>query len=271
MSVFGAQAQTATSTAPDAASQSGNAGQQAGSSAPGSASQGGSMGQQGSSPAPDQSGQGASMGQPGSSPAQDPASQGASMGQQGSSGTSGSTGTTSSEQMSGSSQGASATAAGATSAGAAKLSKSDEKILKGMAQANIDEIEAGKLAQTKSQNDEVKKFAQQMIDDHTKALNEAQQVAQEKGVTLPTGPDAKHKKAVASLEKLSGEAFDKAYMKNAGLNDHRMVLAQLQRDEKNAKDADVKGLATKMTPVVEQHLKAAEQISASKGGATAGK
>lgn len=251
MCAFGAQAQTAGKSTPDPASQSGNMDQQA--NVPDPASQSANPDQQAGRPAPD------------------PASQDSSMGQQGSSGMPGSAGTSSSEQMSGSSEGASSTAADAMSAAPAKLSKADEKILKGMAQANIDEIEAGKLAQSKSQNDEVKKFSQQMIDDHTKLLNDVQQVAQERGVTLPTGPDARHKKTVASLEKLSGEAFDKAYIKNAGVNDHRAVMTSLQRDEKNAKDADVKGLATKMTPVVEQHLKAAEQIGMAKSGTTAGK
>lgn len=52
----------------------------------------------------------------------------------------------------------------------APLSKGDEKIVMDMAQANMAEIESAKMAQGKTQNDQVKTFAQQMIDDHTKAL-----------------------------------------------------------------------------------------------------
>ncbi len=164
----------------------------------------------------------------------------------------------------------SASGAGA-STGSSSLSKSDEKILKEMAQANIDEIGAAKLAQSKSQNDQVKSFAQQMIDDHTKALNDVQQVAQQKGVTLPTEPDAKHKAMTAKLEAMTGAAFDKAYMSQAGVSDHKAVHGKLMSAEKKAKDADVKGLAEKMLPVVEQHLKSAEQDKSAMAGTKSGK
>ncbi|GAB3461856.1 hypothetical protein GCM10027321_22870 [Massilia terrae] len=157
------------------------------------------------------------------------------------------------------------------STGSSSLSKADEKILKDMAQANIDEIEAAKLAQSKSQNDQVKTFAQQMIDDHSKALNDVQQVAQQKGVTLPTEPDAKHKAMSAKLEAMSGTAFDKAYMSQAGVSDHKAVHGKLMSDSKKARDSDVKGLADKMLPVVEQHLKSAEQDKSAMANTKSGK
>ena len=162
-------------------------------------------------------------------------------------------------------------AAGATGSSSGKLSSSDEKILKDIAQANIDEIEAAKLAQSKSQNDQVKSFAQQMIDDHTKGLNDTQQLAQQKGVTLPTEPDAKHKAMAKKLEGMSGAAFDKAYMTQAGVQDHKAVHSKLMSDIKKAKDPDVKALAEKLEPIVAQHLKSAEQDKSSMAGTKSGK
>jgi predicted outer membrane protein len=162
-------------------------------------------------------------------------------------------------------------AAGATGSGAAKLSAADKKGIMDMAIANMAEVETGKLALSKSQNAEVKTFAQQMIDDHTKALTEVQTLAQSKGVTLPTELDAKHKAMSAKLEKLSGDAFDKAYMKQAGLADHKATHAKLKSITKNAKDPDVKATAEKTMPTVEQHLKAAQQMSTAKSGTTSGK
>lgn len=146
-----------------------------------------------------------------------------------------------------------------------KLSAGDEKALKDMAQANINEIAAGKLALSKAQNSEVKAFAQQMVDDHGDALSKVQAVAQQKGVALPTEPDAKHKAMAAMLEKQSGSAFDKMYMENAGTKDHKMVLSTLKSDTSKIKDPDVKALANAHTPVVEKHLKSAEQISMQAG------
>jgi predicted outer membrane protein len=181
------------------------------------------------------------------------------------------------DQMSGSSSGSGAmggstgtsgsgmgqgTAASGTAAGA--MSKADQKILMDLAQANMAEIEAGKMALGKAQNDQVKKFAQQMVDDHTQALNDVQALAKSRNVTLPAETDAKHKAMAAKLDKMSGEAFEKSYMAQAGVADHKKVHSALMKDEKRAKDADLKALVGKMTPVVEQHLKSAEQMSMQK-------
>jgi putative membrane protein len=154
-------------------------------------------------------------------------------------------------------------AAGTTASGAA-VSSADKKAIMDMGMANMAEVEAGKMAVAKAQNPDVKAFGQQMIDDHTKALTEVQALASAKGVTLPTELDAKHKAMAAKLDKLSGDKFDKEYMKNAGLADHKTVHSKLEKFEKGAKDADVKALAAKMKPTVEQHLKSAQMITAAK-------
>jgi putative membrane protein len=137
---------------------------------------------------------------------------------------------------------------------ASALSKADQGIVKGMAMANMAEVELGKLAQSKGQGADVKTFSQQMIDDHGKALGDVQTLAQNKGVTLPTTLDAEHKKMADKLGKLSGAEFDKAYMAQAGVAAHKKVHAKLEKDAKNAKDEDVKALAAKMLPTVAQHL-----------------
>lgn len=157
---------------------------------------------------------------------------------------------------------------GASSA-AGSVSKGDLNMMRDMAHSNIAEIETGKLAQSKSQNDEVKKFAQQMIDDHTKAQAELQKVAESKGVQLPSEPDKKHQRMAKKLQGMSGEEFDRMYMKQGGVNDHQKTLKLLQKAEKDAKDPDLKALAAKMTPTVEQHLQMAKQhADAGKGGSS---
>lgn len=167
-----------------------------------------------------------------------------------------------------------ASGAGQTAAGTAtgaKLVAGDQAILKDMAIADMAEIEGGKLAQSKGQSAEVKAFGQQMIDDHTANLNEVKALAQARGVMLPTEPDAKHKAMAAKLEKMSGDAFDKAYMKQAGVQDHKTVHAKLVAASKKAKDPEVKALVDKTEPVVAQHLKSAEQMPAAKAGTSSGK
>lgn len=141
------------------------------------------------------------------------------------------------------------------------IAKADADRLSAIAQANIAEIAAGKMALDKSSNADVKAFAQQMIDDHGKGLDETQKLAATKSVTLPTEPDGAHKKMAADLQKLSGAAFDKEYVAKAGVADHAKVHAALKKDIAGAKDADVKGLATKLEPIVAHHGEMAKKLN----------
>lgn len=150
----------------------------------------------------------------------------------------------------------------------AKLASADRKAIMDMGMSNMAEVEMGKLAQSKSQNADVKAFAQKMIDDHGKALTEVQTLGQSKGVTLQTELDAKHKAQASKLEKMTGDAFDKAYIQQGGLGAHKETLAKLQKAQKDAKDPEVKAQVEKMIPVVQQHLQHAQQLAGGKSGSS---
>lgn len=155
---------------------------------------------------------------------------------------------------------AGATASGQGTASAAKLNRADRKIIMTMAENNLAEIKMSRLAQEKSQNEQVKNFAQQMIDDHTKALNEVQQVAEAKNVSLPTEPNRIQRMRADKLAALSGDAFDQAYMAQAGVSAHKKSHAHLVGAHVRARDPDVRALAARTLPVVDQHLNAAQQL-----------
>lgn len=148
----------------------------------------------------------------------------------------------------------------ASLAAAAPLGKPDQKILADMAAGNIGEIELGKLATTKARSDQVKTYARQMIDDHTQALTDITQFATARSVTLPAAAGPAHQRAAARLGALAGDAFDKAYMAEAGVTGHRAMHAMLAAARRKARDPELKALAARLQPAVEQHLKAAQQM-----------
>lgn len=136
------------------------------------------------------------------------------------------------------------------------------------AQANFAEVELGKLAQQKAMSEDVKKFAQMMIDDHTKALDDLKSAAGTKNVTWPTTLDAEHKKLSDKLSKLNGNAFDREYMQ-AMVDGHKKVAADLRKESQSGSDADLKTWASKTLPTVEAHLKQAETVNKSVHSGTA--
>ncbi len=151
-----------------------------------------------------------------------------------------------------------------TPADASKLVRADRSMLGDLAEGNRAEVAAGRLALQKSQNAEVKKFAQMMIDDHGKALTEVEALAQSKDTKLPDGMGAMHKAKEVALKALSGQMFDSQYAKRAGVGDHESTVKLLKKIQSEAKDADLKALADKMLPTVEHHLEMAKQLVATK-------
>ena len=149
----------------------------------------------------------------------------------------------------------------------AKLSRQDARALRNLAEANRAEVEAGKLALEKARSEDVKKFAQHMIDDHGKMLGEVEQLAQSKGVKLPDGVGVKNKAQEKKLEMTSGDKFDKDYIA-AMVKDHQADLKELQKISKSAKDPDLKAAADKAASTVKQHFEMAKQMSS---GPRAGK
>jgi putative membrane protein len=167
----------------------------------------------------------------------------------------------SAQTQSGSTGTAGASTVPSTLSPAGKLQRADRGLLRDIAQANLAEVATGKLALEKSQNAEVKKFAQTMVDDHSAALQDVGHLARIKAMQLPQEPDLKHKAAMKAMQALDGERFDKLYISQAGVGDHRKTRELLQKTQANAKDADLKALAEKMLPVVERHLAHAEQMA----------
>src|SRR6185312_511389 len=168
---------------------------------------------------------------------------------------------TSSAQTAGSDQGASSSAH-------STLSASDQKFMKEAAQGGEAEVQLGQLAQQKAESPDVKAFGQRMVDDHTKANDQLKQVASQKGVTLPSQPDAKDKAEKARLEKMSGAQFDKAYI-NYMVADHKKDVADFQREASHANDPDVKNFAQSTLPTLQSHLQQAESIAPKQSAASA--
>lgn len=146
--------------------------------------------------------------------------------------------------------------------GANRLGSADNSWVMKVANGGLAEVELGKLAQSQGSSEAVKQFGKRMVDDHSKANEELSQIASRKGITLPTSLDAKHQATRDRLAKLSGAAFDRAYMDDM-VKDHREDVAEFKKEASNGQDSDVKAFAAKTLPTLEDHLKMAEQTDAS--------
>jgi putative membrane protein len=149
----------------------------------------------------------------------------------------------------------------------AKLAPADRQFIKKAAQGGLAEVQLGQLATEKADSPDVKQFGQKMVDDHGKANDQLKQVASNKGVTIPDKLSTKDAATKARLEKLSGKAFDRAYMRDMVM-DHTKDVSEFRTESKTAKDPDVKNFASETLPTLQDHLKQAKSIAPKTGAKT---
>jgi putative membrane protein len=146
------------------------------------------------------------------------------------------------------------------------LAAADRTFVREAAKGGMAEVEMGKLAASKATNPEVKAFGQKMVDDHSKANDQLRQVASGKGMQLPTNLDTKSRAAYNHLEKLSGDAFDRAYVKMM-VKDHVQDVAAFDKEAKSSgADSDVQQFASSTLPTLRSHLSMINDINSKMGG-----
>jgi putative membrane protein len=108
-----------------------------------------------------------------------------------------------------------------------------------MAIANMAEIELAKLVPERSTDDEIKKFAQLMIDDHTSSLNSLKAIAAQHNIPVPTELDPRHTRLRDKLAKWHGNEFERNYM-DAMIDEHEDMLDELEERVDEEKLAEYK-------------------------------
>jgi putative membrane protein len=146
----------------------------------------------------------------------------------------------------------------------AALSKHDKDFIEKAAAGGMLEVQAGKMAESKAQNAEVKSFGSMLVTDHSAANDELKALAQKKGVTLPTELPKKEQKKVDKMAK--AKDFDKTFIHEQGVEDHKHDVKDFEKASKDAKDPDVKAFAAKTLPTLQKHLQRAEELEKSMKG-----
>lgn len=122
----------------------------------------------------------------------------------------------------------------------------------------IAEVEAGKLALEKSQSQDIKTFAQQMIDDHTKANEQLRSLAQQKKLEVSSDAELMDK-AKAMILQVRDDSFDRSYANNQVVA-HEQTIAIFRTEAQTGKDTELKAFAAKTLPTLEHHLQEAKAL-----------
>jgi len=149
-------------------------------------------------------------------------------------------------------------AASAAAADAESGVPAPSAFVKMAAQAGMAEVEAGKVALSKSQNPEIRSFAERMVNDHGSANLQLARIARAKGIDAPSRLDAEHQTMIDALRSKSGADFDAAYSRHMNM-DHDKAIALFEGASKSA-DPEFAGFAQKTLPTLQEHKQLASKL-----------
>ena len=111
----------------------------------------------------------------------------------------------------------------------------------------------------KARNADVKKFAEMMVNDHSKANEQLKKAAKDAGVDVPDKMTEEDQKLVDRFKNYKGSNIDQDYMKQM-VSDHEKDIAEFKRASKEARNPKIKDFAAKTLPILQAHLDAAQKI-----------
>ncbi|WP_419804916.1 DUF4142 domain-containing protein [Terriglobus sp.] len=158
-------------------------------------------------------------------------------------------------------------AVGATTAAVAQanaFSDQDKTFLKNSAEDNLAEIKEGELVLKTTKNPQIRAFAQKMITDHKALYAGEKPVAAKAGITLPTSPSVESDATYLKLKVLTGDEFDKSYIKGA-VSDHHGDATKAKEEHDTTQNADMKKLSAHAGAVIETHTKMADALAGKMG------
>ena len=147
----------------------------------------------------------------------------------------------------------------AAATGATAASSHAAQFLTNAIEADNAEIKAGQAAEDMGSAQAVKDYGKMLVNDHTKAKDQASQVAMALNVPVPTGtpPDADAELKMATS--MSGAGFDKDFLA-AMIKDHQKAIDMFQQEADSSDPAPVTDLAKATLPTLKKHLQTAQSL-----------
>jgi len=142
----------------------------------------------------------------------------------------------------------------------AKAAVNDALFAASAASGGLAEVTVSELGRQRATSDELKRFSQQMVDDHTRMNRELMDLAARKQLALPRQPDVRAQFCAQSLAGLSGAEFDRCYAK-AQCVIHMDSVAMFEAEAERGQDPEMRALAARALPRIKEHLRMIKPIA----------
>lgn len=136
----------------------------------------------------------------------------------------------------------------------------DERFISNSASAARMNIELGRIAQRRSADSRVKQFGRRMIDDHQKTERDLLDAASARDITVPPGMTPTHRFLVGQIAPLSGDKFDREYVRMM-VGEHLRFVREYDDESRNALDPHVRDFSEQNLPIMRDHLQKARALA----------
>jgi putative membrane protein len=151
-----------------------------------------------------------------------------------------------------------------TNANEVSQTMKDKMFLRKAAEGGMAEVQFGQLAAQKAESDDVKAFAQKMVDDHTALNNEMAPIADSLGVRAPKTINKVDQAEYDKLNGLSGSDFDTEYL-TAMVKAHHKDLREFRMEAADTQDPTLKAAVDKSATVIREHTMMVDKLARVKG------
>ena len=138
----------------------------------------------------------------------------------------------------------------------------DAMFLQEAIQGSMAEVQIGDLAQKNGESDDVRAFGATLVKDHSESLEEATELAQDVGATVPDQPKPEAQKEFEELKSLTGAEFDKAFAEHMVMNHEKEIQKYVEQAQSG--EGEVAEFAKTTLPTLQQHLETAKNLTVNK-------
>jgi len=136
----------------------------------------------------------------------------------------------------------------------------DAKFIVRAAEINLAEINIGRLAAQRASRQDIRQFANQLVQDHSANLNQLNQMADRNRWKNGERMDQEHQQLFQKLAALQGQQFDNEFLQKM-VEGHKKVAEIFKHASENCKNAEIKQYATQTLAAIRQHEQEAQRLS----------
>lgn len=140
------------------------------------------------------------------------------------------------------------------------LRQADKDFLKEAQQACMTAMQSSQLALDRSTNEQVRNYAQRVLEEHTDARNRLDALAEAKGVDVPDAPSLVQRAKLIILSMREGSNFDRHYVGSVAVSAHEDAVDLFHKAATRAQDPDIRAFASETLPLLEHDLDVAKTL-----------